>query len=378
MPSVSGGVCVSLSSCCCARAAEFLPCHYCLQSPLSRVILAPMPLPPLSTQLVATTQRVQDSCDIACMHIVPTVRSQDTSFRHPPASRPAPRASRLALVASRRAVPRGTRLRRAVPHIAPHLHAVEQSHTASRCAAPRAPPQLHRAAWSNAQRRAQSAVAAAPREERCRRGRRLPRPSRATSRAELRLRRSEGAAEAAASADPRCSEPRAAARRKRRAACYTAQRAQPQPLPPPIVQPTWAAACRERRPRSAAPRAPTQPPPPTDARSRAPGRTTAAVACCAAQRVPAQRCLCRCKPFRLRAAAHQERRHGRRVLHGARALPGLASSGRLGQRMAVFVAQVCRDGGGLGGRRLVAHALPLLCPAQLSLPYRQPLCRFRG
>ena len=157
--------CASVCPHAAVRVAEYLPCHYCLQSPLSRVILAPMPLPPLSTQLVATTQRVQDSCDIACMHIVPTVRSQDTSFRHPPASRPAPRASHLALVASRRAVPRGTRLRRAVPHIAPHLHAVEQSHTASRCAAPRAPPHLHRprAAWSHAPRRVQSAVAAAPR-----------------------------------------------------------------------------------------------------------------------------------------------------------------------------------------------------------------------
>ena len=219
MPSVSGGVCVSLSSCCCARAAEFLPCHYCLQSPLSRVILAPMPLPPLSTQLVATTQRVQDSCDIACMHIVPTVRSQDTSFRHPPASRPAPRASRLALVASRRAVPRGNRLRRAVPHIAPHLHAVEQSHTASRCAAPRAPPQPHEPHGAT-----RSAVPRAP----------------------SRLHRVRSAVAAAAASPGRAGPPAV------RSCVYAVPRVPPKLLPPPTQ------GARSRAPpraESAAPRA---------------------------------------------------------------------------------------------------------------------------
>ena len=143
---------------------------------IARVILAPMPLPPLSTQLVATKQRVQDSCDIACMHIVPTVRSQDTSFRHPPASRPAPRASRLALVASRRAVPRGTRLRRAAPcRILRHTSTPSnratppravplqgrrrnstEPHGATRSAVPRAPSRLHRV------RSAVAAAAASP------------------------------------------------------------------------------------------------------------------------------------------------------------------------------------------------------------------------
>ena len=127
MPSVSGGVCVSLSSCCCARAAEFLPCHYCLQSPLSRVILAPLPLSHLSTQLVATAQRVQDCCNVACMLIVGSI-----------AGHVFPSSTRLALCTSHLA-PRACRLSplaepcRAAPgHAAPRRAAYR--------AAPRTPP----------------------------------------------------------------------------------------------------------------------------------------------------------------------------------------------------------------------------------------------